>query len=263
MTTLDHPMDHIDPDDSTQPKITADPAVNLNRTARECLNHYFDQAQEHVLNMRETIKAKDAHIATMSATHQEAIDNLENEVLIQKSYASEYHADCAVLEAKMTLITAKLQQAMTDLDAAKACVLRAGLHMGELEQENERLRAITEAPNHSSTLDEVAARMWPKIDAAKRAKNVTRLASAALKHVRRGNTIAAEALISPLAQGVHDAYKHDGDTEDQLGLGPEPDRESVSSTGQHGPATDEALGFHRPQDHFPFGWDCVEEGEGE
>ena len=42
-----------------------------------------------------------------------------------------------------------------------------------------------------------------------RAKNVTRLASAAINHIEAGRLAIAKQLITPLAQGVHDAYKED------------------------------------------------------
>ena len=46
-----------------------------------------------------------------------------------------------------------------------------------------------------------------------RMANVTRLATAALKHLEQGNTMAAEALIRPLAGGQHDTYDYYGDTD--------------------------------------------------
>lgn len=222
MTTLNHPND-----DLKQPKITADPAVNLNRTAREYLNHYFDQAQEHVLNMRETIKAQAAQIAT-----------LENEVEIQKSYASEYHCDCAVLEASLHRVNQERGEMHDQIQNLKACVLKAGIYQGELEAENtelkrlnssmhDRLTAHAEARYHGRermaedfadmVLDQPNLARTMKQHQMDRMENVCRLANAARSHIERGNYEAADTLLSPLAQGVHDAYIDDGDTEIEFG----------------------------------------------
>jgi chromosome segregation ATPase len=151
--------------------ITRDEGIDALRTARQGIEDMLANAARMLHQNHHTIQAMEIRIA-----------ELENEVLIQKSYASEYHADCAVKDACITQLeamhTAAVQQAHDALDEADS-----------LKAENKQLRAVM----------------------ADRARNVTRLASAGFRHLAADRTAIAMQLLAPLARGVHDAYKYDGD----------------------------------------------------
>lgn len=72
-----------------------------------------------------------------------------------------------------------------------------------LEEDYEREREITR------DITEQMLNLGMKMGT--RAKNVTRLATAATRHLRRGNNVIAEQLLAPLRQGVHDAYGYEED----------------------------------------------------
>ena len=147
-----------------------DEGINALRTARQGIEDMLANAARMLHQNHHTIQAMETRIA-----------ELENEVLIQKSYASEYHADCAVKDACITrfeaMHTAAVQQAHDALD-----------EVDRLKAENEQMRAVI----------------------ADRGRNVCRLASAAGRHLAAGRNAIAMQLIAPLARGVHDAYKYDG-----------------------------------------------------
>ena len=140
--------------------------------------------KESLIHIRDTIKAQATRIGELEATsarqmtviHQanEELHELRDELEVRTNQANEFQK--RMNEYRETASDARYQSNMDvddDDSTAEFCIIT-----GEYKIED-------------------------------RMANVCRLASAAIRHCRRGNNSIAEQLLIPLAGGQHDVYRHD------------------------------------------------------
>ncbi len=195
-----------------QPKITRDEGINALRQVRENIEQSLTMASQRMVKDRHTIQALKARIAELEAQIEQ--NNEDYDHIVEKWRESERLAD--VMRDRL------------DAHAQDRLHGKARYHADDTDQ----LQLVTTA-----VVDLVHV-------AAARTHNVMRLAAAANHHLHHGRIAIAQALLTPLIEGKHDAHRYDEAAGNSREARPEPDNKDH---GDNGPAW-----------RVPEGWAQVE-----
>ena len=214
-------------------KITEDENVNALRHIRETL----DTVSINMVEIRSTAVAQTARIA-----------ELENEVEVQKSWASEYLCNMTIKDIEINRLTEEAEtndcaiQSLQDmLDEREAEItelkrLNSGMFNRLEAHAKARYQGVTITNRQADWIANIYKDVGPGLGkshlimAHNKQVRVNRIATGIKNRINDGHKDMAILLCAALMEDTHD--QDDRDTEAQRGARPEPDGEDIRGFGQ-------------------------------